>query len=195
MKALFPHSLGLLAGTWLLAAGPALAQEGGDGQAGFIPPRPPQPAQYKVLWENSPFTVKPPPPAAAPTTSFAEGLVLSGVMDWGGKMLVILQREGTEEYIELLEGEERAGIRILSVENPQDPFRTRVEIASGGEKAEVAFDLAQMVVKPGPGAAKQAAATKAPAKRPPQAKQPAKPKTPPKPPPTVTPRRRIILPK
>jgi hypothetical protein len=220
-----PAALALLAASQL-AAQPAGANlpprppaTNGAPAAAPVPPTPatnafrappaPVPARYQKLVQGSPFTTPPPPPVQeVPLFTFPE-LALIGVMDTGGGMLAVLQDKSSQEYIQLLEGQEQNGLKLLRVVEPQDPFRTRLEMTMGGQTGEVKFDFAQFALQPGAGAPKAAAAPRA--DQPAGAQQPnpgdrgsreraereqiERERQQAQQPPTVTPRRRIVMPR
>ena len=130
---------------------------------GFQPPAAPVLTRYQRLSEQSPFTTPPPeaPPveAAAPTNF---GLV--GVMDTGKGMMAVLMDKDNNRYVQVIEGQQAdvlsndgstvlGHIKCLSIQEPNNPFRTLVQLDVGPLK----FEEDQLVLKPGPGAPKIAA--------------------------------------
>ncbi len=127
---------------------------------GFQPPAAPVLTRYQRLWEQSPFTT--PPPEVAPVEVAAPtNLGLVGVMDTGKGMMAVLMDKDNNRYVQVMEGQQAdvlsndgstvlGHIKCLSIQEPNNPYRTLVQLDVGPLK----FEEDQLVLKPGPGAPK-----------------------------------------
>ena len=127
---------------------------------GFQPPAMPVLTRYQRLWEQSPFTT--PPPEVAPVEIAAPtNLGLVGVMDTGKGMMAVLMDKDNNRYVQVMEGQQAdvlsndgstvlGQIKCLSIQEPNNPYRTLVQLDVGPLK----FEEDQLVLKPGPGAPK-----------------------------------------
>jgi hypothetical protein len=181
----------------------------------------PKPERYQALSDPSPFTTRASEPLGGDATPPVD-LTLIGIMSMEGKINVWVQPKEAEEPIQLVEGApgpEGSGLKLVRVVSPNDMYKAVAEIEAGGQLLQVRFTEASLALAPGAGAPKpggapgQGGAAKTGGGPPvpggpPQAGQPGqpgqgqnqgqqaqRPTTQPKTPPTVTPRRRIILPK
>jgi hypothetical protein len=112
-------------------------------------------SKYTVLWTNSPFTSKPPPPEAGPTVNPLEDYVLSGVSPISNGYRVTLLNKKTPDKRIVVETDKPAeGFKILSVKRkPGDPLGTVVSMSSGSVNGTVSFDTALLALTPPPAAA------------------------------------------
>ena len=174
---------------------PAIGQPVGERgpAAAFTPPKAPNPAKYKGLADNSPFTIRPDPIGPAPEEPPPD-ISLIGCVPIGGKMNAVVQPAGKEEPIQLVEGirDEGTGLLLVGVKGAESMFTAVAEIEANGKIIALRFTDAGLTLTPGAGAAKTSGQGQ-------NARQP-HPKTaiqnpPPAagPPPAATPRRRLVV--
>lgn len=115
----------------------------GCAMAADLPKKAPK-SKYANLWQNSPFTSKPPPPEAAPEANILSDYALGGISPVGGGYLVtLLNKKKPEERIVVRPDETnpKHGFKILEVHRKAgDPLGTTVKLASGASIGMVAFD-------------------------------------------------------
>ncbi|QQL44821.1 hypothetical protein [Sulfuriroseicoccus oceanibius] len=119
----------------------------------FSPPKKPTPANYSRLWTNSPFTTKV-ETVQEQGPGFADKLRLEGVMTLDGKDVACLTNTETEDVLYLSQDQPANGISLVSIQNRNQLDQMRVVLASGGQRATVSFDDAQIVVAPAAGSKK-----------------------------------------
>jgi len=119
----------------------------------FTPPTKPNPSDYARLWTNSPFTTKV-EVVQEQGPGFADKFRLEGVMTLDGKDVACLTNTETEEVLYLSQDAPAQGISLISIQNRDQIDQMRVLLASGGQRATVSFDDAQIVVSPAAGAKK-----------------------------------------
>lgn len=114
------------------------------------------PTKYRTLWENSPFTSKPPPPEEGPVANPLEDYALGGVSPIsGGYRVTLLNKKKPEERITVDTDNPKSGFKILSVTRKSgDPLGTIVRMSSGALTGTVAFDDKLLTLAPPPAAAK-----------------------------------------
>lgn len=110
---------------------------------------------YSGLWLNSPFTSKPPPPAAGPEVNLLDDYTLGGVSPVsGGYRITLFNKKNPEERIIL---PERTDFKILAVAyKTGDPLGTTVRLSTGGKEGTVAFDPQFLTLKSAPAPQPQA---------------------------------------
>jgi hypothetical protein len=105
---------------------------------------------YARLWNDSPFTSKPPPPIFTPQANPLEGLVLLGVSPiQGGYRVTITEKKnpGNRIYVSSDEPNAKHGFRILGVDRePGDPMGTKVRLSSGRNVGTVSFDSKALAI-------------------------------------------------
>lgn len=127
------------------------------GMAGAEVPRKVPSTSYAHLWNNSPFTSKPPPPAQVEQVSAFDDWALSGVSEVQGGYLVTLQHKknqgetqvikpdrtikySADEAKELLPGDPGA-FKVESVDfSDKSWMDTVVHLSAGGRSGTVKFD-------------------------------------------------------
>jgi hypothetical protein len=114
------------------------------------------PTKYRTLWENSPFTSKPPPPEDGPVANPLEDYALGGVSPiTGGYRVTLLNKKKPEERITVDTDNPKSGFKILSVTRKSgDPLGTIVRMSSGALTGTVAFDEKLLTIAAPPAAAK-----------------------------------------
>lgn len=100
--------------------------------------------KYTGLWQNSPFTSKPPPPESAPEVNPLEDYALAGVSPIsGGYRVTLLNKKTPDERIFVYSDEPKPkhGFKILAVtRKPGDPLGTVVRMSSGSLTGTVSYD-------------------------------------------------------
>lgn len=116
------------------------------------------PTKYRNLWENSPFTSKPPPPEEGPVANPLEDYALGGVSPIsGGYRVTLLNKKKPEERITVDSDSTKSGFKILAVTRKTgDPLGTVVRMSSGALTGTVSFDEKLLTIAPPPAAPKQA---------------------------------------
>jgi hypothetical protein len=151
--------------------------------------------KYTVLWLNSPFTSKPPPPEAGPAVNPLEDYVLGGVSPISsGYRVTLLNKKKPGERIIVDSDKPSQSFKILSVSRKVgDPLGTVVRMSSGAVTGTVSFDEAALKLTPPPAPAAKPAnlppgvqPQPAPQNAQPALRQP-RPRVVPPPAPTVTP--------
>jgi hypothetical protein len=175
------------------AAAQPVAEKGPS--AAFTPPKAPSVEAYRGLSENSPFTVRPDPVVNVPEEPFPD-IKLIGYMPLGGKMNAWVQPAEQEDPIQLVEGirDEKSGLLLVGIKGAENMFTAVAEIEVNGKTGSLRFTDAGITLSPGAGAAKPNPQGQNPGQARPTTPGIQRPPTPSGPPPTVTPRRRIILP-
>jgi hypothetical protein len=112
------------------------------------------PTKYRNLWENSPFTSKPPPPEQGPVSNPLEDYALGGVSPiTGGYRVTLLNKKKPEERITVDTDSPKSGFKILEVTRKSgDPLGTIVRMSSGALTGTVSFDdkLLTLAAPPAP---------------------------------------------
>lgn len=111
--------------------------------AADLPKKTPK-TKYRGLWENSPFTSKPPPPEEGPVVNPLEDYALAGVSPiTGGYRVTLLNKKKPEERIFVFSDDvnPKHGFKILGVERKSgDPLGTVVRLSSGPVTGSVSYD-------------------------------------------------------
>ena len=136
------------------------------GLASADAPKKPSVGSYAHLWNNSPFTSKPPPPEKGPESSAVDEWALRGVSEVEGGYMVRLQHKknagetqiirpsGTMKYFadrmeEVVAGASGA-FKVDSVDFGKDKWmETVVHLSSGGRSGIVKFDDKALLPKAG----------------------------------------------
>jgi hypothetical protein len=100
--------------------------------------------RYTNLWQNSPFTSKPPPPESAPEANPLEDYALAGVSPIsGGYRVTLINKKTPEERIFVYSDDPKPkhGFKILAVTRKSgDPLGTVVRLSSGSVTGTVSYD-------------------------------------------------------
>jgi len=114
------------------------------------------PTKYRTLWENSPFTSKPPPPEEGPVSNPLEDYALGGVSPIsGGYRVTLLNKKKPEERITVDTDSPKSGFKILEVTRKSgDPLGTIVRMSSGALIGTVSFDDKLLTIAAPPAPAK-----------------------------------------
>jgi hypothetical protein len=114
------------------------------------------PTKYRTLWENSPFTSKPPPPEDGPVANPLEDYALGGVSPTtSGYRVTLLNKKKPEERITVDSDSTKSGFKILEVTRKSgDPLGTIVRMSSGALTGTVSFDEKLLTIAAPPAAAK-----------------------------------------
>lgn len=115
-----------------------------SGWAAAELPRSAPPNKYRNLWENSPFTTKPPTVDLTPAEDILKDYALAGVSPIkGGHRVTIINKKNPEERIYVYSDQPKAshGFKIESVERKAGDMRgTKVHMLSGNQKGTVSYD-------------------------------------------------------
>jgi hypothetical protein len=150
-------------------------------------------SRYIGLWNNSPFTSKPPPPDAGPAVNPLEDYALAGVSPIGsGYRVTLLNKKKPEERITVDSDNPKGNFKILEVTRKAgEPLGTVVRMSSGSVVGTVSFDEKLLVLATAaPAKANPKAATNPPPGQPGQPGQPLQPGQPPQ----RQPRPRVVPP-
>jgi hypothetical protein len=112
-------------------------------------------SRYTPLWTNSPFTSKPPPPAAGPENNPLDDYSLIGIspINDNGYRVTLINKKKPEERITVDSGSTKTGFKILSVTRKAgDPLGTVVNMMSGSMKGSVSFDQKLLTLAAAPAA-------------------------------------------
>jgi len=93
--------------------------------------------RYAAVWQKSPFD------AAAPIVeakSFADSYVLAATVMIGDERFVTLIDRASNARIQLSTSAPVGDLRLVSIENSEDPKRTKVIIERGTERGNVGYD-------------------------------------------------------
>lgn len=114
------------------------------------------PTKYRTLWENSPFTSKPPPIPDGPVANPLEDYALGGVSPTtSGYRVTLLNKKKPEERITVDSDSTKSGFKILEVTRKAgDPLGTIVRMSSGALTGTVSFDDKLLTLAPPPAPAK-----------------------------------------
>ncbi len=113
-------------------------------------PTPIMPNRYGRLWNDSPFTTKPPPPAGPITINPFEDYALGGVTPLEGTYLVTLFNKKKPEERVSIPGN-TLGFKVVEVHpGKEGPLSTSVTISNGSRTGTVGFDEKLLVVKAPP---------------------------------------------
>ena len=112
--------------------------------------------KYTRLWQDSPFTSKPPPPEAGPEANPLEDYALAGVSPFtGGYRVTLLNKKKPDERITVDSDNKNSEFKILGVtRKPGDPLGTVVRMSSGAVTGTVSFDEKLLTLAAPPAAAK-----------------------------------------
>ena len=95
---------------------------------------------YRPVWENSPFQLEAPAPEAVDVASFAQDLVLAGVIRRGEKVTLTILDKQTGDYSQVTNDEDAEGIRVVEIEYDPNPQLVTARIELAGEQAEIGYD-------------------------------------------------------
>ena len=125
------------------------------GLAAAATPSRPILTKYQGLWNNSPFTSKPPPPEAGPAVDPLEDFALLGVSPIaGGYRVTMINTKKPDERVTVDSDKPSGDYKILSViRKSGDPLGTTVRMTAGSITGTVGFDEKQLTLAPPPAAA------------------------------------------
>lgn len=97
---------------------------------------------YSSLWNNSPFTSKPPPPGPGEEINPLDDYALIGVSPIGqGYRVTLINKKTPTDRITVDSGSSRSGFEILGItRKPGDPLGTEVRMRSGSKTGTVSYD-------------------------------------------------------
>lgn len=107
-----------------------------------LPVKPPL-TRYSGLWNNSPFTAKPPPGTEGPVVNPLDDYALIGVSSIGGSgyRVTLINKKKPDERITVDSDNPKSPFKILLVTRKSgDPLGTVVTMLSGSMKGTVSFD-------------------------------------------------------
>lgn len=99
--------------------------------------------RYRRVWQKSPFTVASViAPEAVNNTTFADGLSLVGLLTIGGKPLVTVVANDSQET-QLIDGDKpnAAGLQVVSFVNNLDPTKVEVVLKKGDATGTLHFAI------------------------------------------------------
>jgi hypothetical protein len=109
-------------------------------------------SRYATLWNNSPFTSKPPPPEAVDAPNPLDDYSLIGVSSLGSGTfrVTILNKKKPDEPRKYIESNRTTdGFRILEViRKPGDPTGTTVRMQSGSLTGTISYDEKLLTLTP-----------------------------------------------
>lgn len=125
-------------------------------------------AKYAGLWNNSPFTSKPPPPPDTPGVNPLDDYSLAGVSPISsGYRVTLFNKKTPAERITVETGSTKNDFKILEVTRKSgSPLATVVRMQNGSNIGSISFDE-KLLVLAAPPAAKAAAKPPGPAGSPP----------------------------
>lgn len=144
----------------LLVASPVLANvqtspesEGGNRIEEDTIPKAVPVETYRPVWENSPFQLEAPAPEAVDTASFAQDLVISGILSRGGTNIVTILDKKSGEYSTITDEKPKEGapppkLLVVEVIQNQNPNLEKARISNGDEEAVIEFDMALIAAAP-----------------------------------------------
>lgn len=106
-------------------------------------PKKAQLSRYNGLWNNSPFTSKPPPVTQGPEENILDDYALIGVspIENNGFRVTLINKKKPDDRITVDSGKTGTGFTILGVDRkPGDPLGTAVRMKSGSMSGVVKFD-------------------------------------------------------
>ncbi len=113
------------------------------------------PGQYRGLWENSPFTSKPPPPAPVDVANPLDDYALGGISPiTGGYRVTLLNKKNPDERITVTpQGSypPEHNVKVISVTRKAgNPLATTVMLSMGTLTGTVTFEEALLALKSPP---------------------------------------------
>ncbi len=113
--------------------------------------------RYAPLWNDSPFTSKPPPQVAPEETNPFEGYSLGGVSKLAdGYFVVLINAKDPNENVLIRPGY-KSDWEIVEVDWSNTNWReTKVKLNKGGTVGTIGFDTANLTIKPPVAAAQPA---------------------------------------
>lgn len=112
-----------------------------------LPTKPPV-SSYAHLWNNSPFTTKPPDIGQGPEVNPLEDYALGGVSPIaGGHRITLFNRKVPDERI-VIDPSTPSSFRVISINRQTgNPLGTTVRLATAGKEGVVSFDEKLLVLK------------------------------------------------
>ncbi len=144
-------------------------------------PKKAPPGRYSGLWNNSPFTSKPPPPPDAPENNILDDYSLIGIAPIGGTgyRVTMINKKKPEDRITVDSGSTKTDFRIVGVTpKPGNPLGTVVAMTYRSMPGTVAFDEKLLTIAASPAAPKGAPPQPGQPPQPPQPVQPGQPNLP-----------------
>jgi hypothetical protein len=108
-------------------------------------------ATYSQLWENSPFTSKPPPPEQGMIANPLDDFTLSGIAPVPGGYRITIIHKKNPDMKKVIEPGVPSEFKVISVNrNPEKALGTTVVLASGSIQGTVTFepDLISLTAAP-----------------------------------------------
>ena len=107
-------------------------------------------SRYTSLWDNSPFTTKPPPTATGPVENPFDNWALKGVAPIaGGYLITLINKKNPAEAVPPIDTDRPSEYKVESVErDPDNPLGTVVYLSKGDLKGSVTFDEKLSIPKP-----------------------------------------------
>lgn len=105
--------------------------------------------KYTQLWQNSPFTSKPPPGEIGPVVNPFEGYTLLGVspIDGGYRVTIINTKDTNERVFIETNGNRNAGFEIVKISRkPGDFMGTTVLLKKDGQQGSVSYDEKNLTI-------------------------------------------------
>lgn len=116
-------------------------------------PKKPQLTSYRGLWDNSPFTTKPPPPTGESPVNPLDDYALIGVSPIGGSKyrVTLINKKKPEDRIMVYSDSTTSEFKILGVtKKAGDPLGTVVSMSAGTKTGTVRFDEKLLTITPPP---------------------------------------------
>ncbi|MEI7912842.1 MAG: hypothetical protein WCK77_24720 [Verrucomicrobiota bacterium] len=113
-------------------------------------PKKAQLSRYSSLWDNSPFTTKPPPTPTGPVENPFDNWALKGVAPIaGGYLITLINKKNPAEAVPPIDTDRPSEYKVLSIErDPDNALGTVVYLSKGDLKGSVTFDEKLSIPKP-----------------------------------------------
>lgn len=109
--------------------------------------------KYSGLWNNSPFTSKPPVVGPAPTVNPFEDFTLTGIAPVPGGYRITVISKKNPEIKKIIEPGGNSEFKVVSVNrNPQKSLGTTVVLSSGAIQGTVSFEPELITLQAAPAA-------------------------------------------
>jgi len=101
------------------------------------------PERYERIWKKSPFTVASViAPVETDTSTFTDSLTLAGLLTIGGKPLVtVVQNDSQETQLVQADQPNPAGLQVVSFVNNLDPSKVEVVLKKGDATGTLRFTI------------------------------------------------------
>ena len=122
---------------------------GSAGEALADPPKKPQFMQYKRLWENSPFTIKPVIAPKVTASPLERDWMLGSIRPSGeGYSVTLINKKDRKDRVRFLPGVSAGDFQLIDVkQDTKDPKNSRVKIKKGSQEAWIAYDTQLIKVR------------------------------------------------